>query len=376
MGARGPELAAAASGSASGGAVARADDDDEEDEDEDDDEDYVDELPKVLKAEQRTKRMSVFAEPMDEKVRAASRASALSLPPRCPARRAPSPDPLPAQTSVDITLVEKSAEERDRILEVLQDQTLFRHLDDEQRQFIVGAMFVKEYAADDVIIQQGDDGDNFYIIDKGTVDCFKKDDAAEGAENKLMLTYEQKGAFGELAIMYNAPRAATCIAKTACRLYALERKAFKHILMKTTLEKRREYCGFLQNVPILKELNDYEQQTMADALVEETREEGDVICRQGEPGDHFYLIKAGAVVCTQADALGKQVEVGRFGPGDYFGEIALLTAQTRQATVVAAEGPLKLLTLDRKTFKRVLGPLEDVLRRNMESYKKIRAQHI
>ena len=90
----------------------------------------------------------------------------------------------------------------------------------------------------------------------------------------------------------------------------------------------------------------------------------------------FYLIKAGAVVCTQADALGKQVEVGRFGPGDYFGEIALLTAQTRQATVVAAEGPLKLLTLDRKTFKRVLGPLEDVLRRNMESYKKIRAQHI
>ena len=58
-----------------------------------------------------------------------------------------------AQTSVDITLVEKSAEERERILEVLHDQTLFRHLDDEQRQFIVGAMFVKEYAQDDVIIQ-------------------------------------------------------------------------------------------------------------------------------------------------------------------------------------------------------------------------------
>ena len=75
------------------------------------------------------------------------------------------------------------------------------------------------------------------------------------------------------------------------------------------------------------------------------------------------VIKNGKVVFT-------------FREGDYFGEIALLTAQTRQATVVACEGPLKLLTLDRKTFKRVLGPLEDVLRRNMESYKKIRAQHI
>ena len=82
--------------------------------------------------------------------------------------------------------MEKSAEERERILEVLHDQTLFRHLDDEQRQFIVGAMFVKEYAQDDVIIQQGDDGDNFYIIDKGVVDCYRKTDDAEGSENKLV----------------------------------------------------------------------------------------------------------------------------------------------------------------------------------------------
>ena len=72
----GAAASAAASGSGSGGAVARADDDDEDDEDEDDDEDYVDELPKVLKAEQRTKRMSVSAEPMDEKVRAPRRARA------------------------------------------------------------------------------------------------------------------------------------------------------------------------------------------------------------------------------------------------------------------------------------------------------------
>jgi len=335
-----------AAASAAGGAAPPAGGDDEEEEESDDEEDYVDELPKVVPNAQRTHRESVFAEPMDEK------------------------------TSVDIALVEKSAEERERILEVLTDQTLFKHLDDDQRQFIVGAMFVKEFSKEDVIIQQGDDGDNFYIIDKGVVDCYRKTEDGEGSENKLVLTYQEKGAFGELAIMYNAPRAATCVARTDCRLYALERKAFKHILMKTTIEKRQNYRGFLQNVPILKELNEYEVLTMADALVDETYEEGKVICRQGEAGDRFYIIKSGSVVCTQADALGKQVEVARLGVGDYFGEIALLTSQMRQATVVACEGPLKLLMLDRKTFKRVMGPLEDILRRNMDSYKKIRAQHI
>jgi cAMP-dependent protein kinase regulator len=120
--------------------------------------------------------------------------------------------------------------------------------------FIVGAMFVKEFKKDDVIIQQGDDGDNFYIIDKGVVDCFRKSDPDEA--DKLVLTYQEKGAFGELAIMYNAPRAATCVARSDCRMYALERKAFKHILMKTTIEKRQNYRGFLQNVPILSELNE------------------------------------------------------------------------------------------------------------------------
>lgn len=56
-------------------------------------------------------------------------------------------------------------------------------------------------------------------------------------------------------------------------------------------------------------------------------------------------------------------------------QIALLTTKKRQATV-KAEGDLKLLSLDRKTFKRVMGPLEDVLNRNMEVYNKIKASTV
>ena len=71
--------------------------------------------------------------------------------------------------------------------------------------------------------------------------------------------------------MYNAPRAATCEATTPCSLWALDRVSFKVILMKTTISKRNIYKGFLQQVPILAQLTEYEILTIADALQEEVR---------------------------------------------------------------------------------------------------------
>mmetsp|Transcript_35672 Transcript_35672/g.120873 ORF Transcript_35672/g.120873 Transcript_35672/m.120873 type:complete len:149 (-) Transcript_35672:235-681(-) len=148
--------------------------------------------------------------------------------------------------------------------------------------------------------------------------------------------------------------------------------------MKTTIEKRSQTKSFLQNVEILKQLKEYELFTMADAMQELIYEESDVICRQGDAGSNFYIIKQGSVVCTQADAQGKQQEVARLTVGDYFGEIALLTSKPRQATVVAAEsgGTLTLLSLDRSTFNRILGSIEDILRRNMVAYNKFRSAQI
>jgi len=232
------------------------------------------------------------------------------------------------------------------------------------------------FESGDIIIKQGDDGDNLYVIDEGNVECLKYKDSP--ADQRLIHTYGPGSAFGELAVMYNAPRAATCRAATNCRLYALNRKAFKMILMKTTIERRLQIKKFLQNVEILKQLKEHELFTMADAMRESSYEEGEVVCRQGDMGSSFYIIKQGTVTCVQADAQGKQLEVARLAAGDYFGEIALLTSKPRQASVIAAErsGTLKVLYLDRRTFNRILGSAEDVLRRDMAAYNKFRGAQI
>lgn len=318
------------------------------DDDDDNDDDYIDEIPTLTKNSaynRDRKRESVCAEVVME-------------------------------NQDDIKEFDKTPEERMRILEILEQQVLFRHLEKEQKEFVARAMFVMEFKSGDTIISQGDDGDNFYVIDRGNVECYKYSDSPD--DEALVHTYSPGGAFGELAIMYNAPRAATCRAIADCRLYALDRKAFKVILMKTTIERRSQTKNFLQNVEILKQLKEYELFTMADAMQEMLYEEGDVICRQGDAGSNFYIIKQGSVVCTQADAQGKQQEVAHLTVGDYFGEIALLTSKPRQATVVAGEdhGTLKLLSLDRSTFNRILGSIEDILRRNMSAYNKFRSAQI
>ena len=123
-------------------------------------------------------------------------------------------------------------------------------------------------------------------------------------------------------------------------------------------------------------MHKYERLTVADALEPVLYSAGDTIVRQGASGDVFFIIIEGKCNVMQLDATtGKERQIAELGPSDYFGEIALLTDRPRAATVIAAE-QLKCVRLDRDRFNRVLGPCEDILRRNMAAYNKYMAHQI
>ena len=63
-----------------------------------------------------------------------------------------------------------------------------------------------------------------------------------------------------------------------------------------------------------------------------------------------------------------QIEVKRYEKGDYFGELALIKNEPRAANVIAISEYCTVLSLDRKTFKRLLGSLEDILKKNSQKF--------
>ena len=101
-------------------------------------------------------------------------------------------------------------------------------------------------------------------------------------------------------------------------------------------------------------LDKWERLTVADSLEAVNFEDGAVVVAQGEPGNDFFIIVEGTAVVTQYRNEGEEpVEVGRLGPSDYFGEIALILDRPRAATVTA-RGPLKCVKLDRARYVVVI----------------------
>ncbi|XP_074599806.1 protein kinase, cAMP-dependent, regulatory subunit type 1 [Brevipalpus obovatus] len=242
----------------------------------------------------------------------------------------------------------------------IEKNVLFKHLDETERSDIFDAMFPVVHQKDEVIIKQGDEGDNFYIIDEGEVEIF--------VNGNLVVTIGEGGSFGELALIYGTPRAATVKAKTDCKLWAIDRDTYRRILMGSTIRKRKLYEEFLNKVSLFESLDKWEKLTVADALIPIQYTADEIIVEQGRPGDDFYIIEDGtAIVYQRRNEDDPQTEVSRLGPGDYFGEIALILDRPRAATVVA-KGSLKCVKLDRATFERLLGPCSDILKRNMEHY--------
>jgi cAMP-dependent protein kinase regulator len=126
----------------------------------------------------------------------------------------------------------------------------------------------------------------------------------------------------------------------------------------------------LKSVSILQTIDPYELSQVCDALQTEKVEAGDYIIKEGEGGDKFFIIEDGEAYAEKFNKeLNKPVSVLDYGKGGYFGELALIRNEPRAASV-AAKTKCKLLTLDRMSFKRLLGPIENLLKRNSDTYVK------
>jgi cAMP-dependent protein kinase regulator len=234
-------------------------------------------------------------------------------------------------------------------------------VDAEEMDILLDAFEPWEVGEGTTVITQGDVHANyFYVVSDGSVDIHV---------NEQLVTVLGKGnSFGELALLYDAPRAATVKVSHSitAKLWRLDRQTFKKILVNVHARELKQRVKFLSQVPILASLSELETKQLAEGMNSVLYEAGKKIINVGEEGGTFFIVASGEVQFL--NEAGAEISA-RGTTGSYFGEVALLQNDRRSCNVVSTQ-QTKCLVIDRKHFRYLIGSLELLLRRNMDVYSK------
>lgn len=271
---------------------------------------------------------------------------------------------------------QKEESVQQRIREVLKTNdkmaVLFGHLEGAPLQDVINAFQIGDASQGQDLIVQGAEGDRLYIISEGAVDVHVARPNEDGSmpERGPKVAQLPKGAlFGELALMYSAPRAATItVASPSLQFWSLDREPFKMLLAQNSQATLEKYEGWLKDVEIFKTLNHFELAKLSECLHSELFDKDDVIITQGEVGDRFFIVEDGTCSAFIAGDGGEKEVKQYTKQGDYFGELAMLNKQPRAATVRATGEGCSVASMTNQEFINLLGPIDDILRKHAGMY--------
>ncbi|EQC32974.1 AGC protein kinase [Saprolegnia diclina VS20] len=248
--------------------------------------------------------------------------------------------------------VAKSNEAIRIISKALRAHYLFQTLEDAQLLEVAHVMDLVTHNDGDEVITQGDTGNAFFVLEAGSCQIL--------VDDKVVGHYVGGQAFGELALLYNAPRAATIKATSPCTLWKIDRVIFRKIATTAEMQSQKARLDFLKQVDFLKHLGDKPLRKIVDVLRMEYFGAGASIIRQGDEGNTFYMIVQGSVLCSSEH----DEHLVTLHAGQYFGERALLTNEPRKVNCVA-ETNATCYMLGRRDFTQLLGPLQTLLDRQV-----------
>lgn len=260
----------------------------------------------------------------------------------------------------------KTQDQLTRLKKILSNGFMFAALDPKDLESVTLAMQEKILPPNNRVIQQGDAGDCLYVVESGALQCYKKfgNDPVE----KMVKRLEVGDVFGELALLYSVPRAASVQSDGECVVWSLDRQTFNHIVKDAASKRRALYETVLKKVSILEGLDDYDRSKLIDALKPEHYNPGEFIVRQGDDGEALFILEDGIAFAEKTyEGQGAPKKVFEYKSGDYFGELALLRNEKRAASIVA-ETKCKVLAIDRRAFKRLLGSIEDIIAKKASEY--------
>jgi CRP-like cAMP-binding protein len=210
-----------------------------------------------------------------------------------------------------------------------------------------------------VLVRQGERGDEFFIIAEGEAEVTVR----ERGDDRQVANLGPGDFFGEGALLGGGIRGATVRALSPLKALVVGQRTFWAELAGTVgwqtrvrgaLEERRR----LQQVPLFTEASSRQLDLLAVKLQVQPFEGGEVLVREGDEGDGFFIVREGELEVETSGGLGRGHVLKA---GDFFGEIALIREVPRTATV-RSQTRGSVWRLGRADFRDLLGRYLDLER--------------
>ncbi|XP_014261060.1 cAMP-dependent protein kinase type II regulatory subunit-like [Cimex lectularius] len=258
-------------------------------------------------------------------------------------------------SNVTVPFFNKTSEEAQKLTEETSGILAFKGLDSDQIQEVVNAMADIKVKCGDWVFKQGDEGDSFYVIQDGIFEMSKE----ELGKSKVLQRLENKGHFGEIALLYNMPRTCSVAALSDGSLWRMDRVTFRKIVVNGAFRKRKFYDEALSSVPMFRVLDTTEKNKLSDTLDTKIFKDGEVVFRVGDKAGGMFFVESGSVLVKEGNENGTVLSVLK--KGDHFGEISVMPEENRNAYI--ASGSVRLAFLQTDCFERLLGSCKDIMKR-------------
>lgn len=234
------------------------------------------------------------------------------------------------------------------LLDEMKRVPFLANLDPEELLGMVAGMRRETHADGDLIVKQGELGDRFCLLYSGHADVICEE---ESGLTHVLARLQEGDFFGEIALLSDVARTATVRAAGEAVVLTLDRETFVALVERSgfpreaVMEQVRN-AAFLRTVPVFRNLGAELMGRLLQRVKVQRRKAGETVVTQGEAGDAMYVIREGQCEVLRrpagaAEQVQTELKIDTLGPGDFFGEIALMRGVKRTATVrVTAEATL------------------------------------
>jgi cAMP-dependent protein kinase regulator len=252
---------------------------------------------------------------------------------------------------------DKTSAEMDFLRLAMRKNFVFTNLSERQTITMLEAFEKVKYRPQKKVMNQGEEGDYFFVVLEGELH-FEVDGVAS---RKI-----QAGqSFGELALLYESPRSASAVSDSDCVLFRVDQKTFRYIMQTQREHAEQDKRVLLEGVPFFKDLDETDLGRLADAMIPRRFAVDEFLAKKGDPADTFCIVQEGKVRATDLDVGQTRYQDSDLGPGEHFGERALIKDEPREANF---RGKTKgvVLAINKDQFHEILGDFSDLIHKSQD----------